>query len=497
MATPAEEAVFKAKAIAARLSGSSSPSEITTVGHTVANAPTQQTAGLSGRFVSGKRKRWGAVPIHGAKVHIEMLPGLADAAKRFKQTADPVTKRIWVSTSPQRPEGHYLAYLQPKLESLLVEFDDQTSRGGRPSHEISIELKGRGSSRDPPLPGMPEEPMHILISGTAELVDKVERRLDVILADADKAPIEDLGKNLSHQGNRSDSAERDDSMALAALPLQKSAAASYRPATVAQLIANVPSGLSALGDTVEEKIGVPNGVVGYLIGRGGETISSMQSRSGCKIQIQKEHELQPGQSQRVITLSAQTKDSIDQCRGMIESMVQDRIRATGGGSGGSSTGNCVTLVGSPSKEIKVNDAIAAGHALLQVRVPDADVGLIIGKSGATIKNIQETTGASIQIPPSGNADDPTVRTVSITHPTNEGAQWAKGQIEDLLKSKPSYAASQGIQVTVQVLVGSSLHFQIIFPLANLHVNYSQPALFPTDPRQRCGPVHWEAGMRDS
>jgi far upstream element-binding protein len=40
-------------------------------------------------------------------------------------------------------------------------------------------------------------------------------------------------------------------------------------------------------EQVEEKIGVPNGIVGLIIGRGGESITSMQRRTGCRVQIQK------------------------------------------------------------------------------------------------------------------------------------------------------------------------------------------------------------------
>jgi far upstream element-binding protein len=220
----------------------------------------------------------------------------------------------------------------------------------------------------------------------------------------------------------------------------------YRPATVAQLISQNPA-LTQMGEMMEETIDVPNGVVGFLIGRGGETISSMQARSGCKIQIQKEHDLQPGQTHRVITLQAGTQESIDQCRGMIESMVQDRIRAAGGPA--SATG---------SKDMKVSEALAAGHSLVQVQVPDADVGLIIGKSGSTIKSIQDTTGASIQIPPTGNPENPSMRTVRITHPNEEGAKLAKQQIEELLNSKPSYAQSKpkGAETTFQILVSRKM-----------------------------------------
>jgi polyribonucleotide nucleotidyltransferase len=106
-----------------------------------------------------------------------------------------------------------------------------------------------------------------------------------------------------------------------------------------------------------------------------------------------------------------------------------------GGGGGMSSGG--------PKEGRVQEAMAGGHELVQVDVPDADVGLIIGKMGSTIKNIQEQSGASIQVPQAGNVDNPSMRTVSITHPTAQGAMYAKQMIEDILKSKPSFSGGGG------------------------------------------------------
>jgi far upstream element-binding protein len=416
-----------------------------------------------------------------------MLPGLADAAKRLKQTTEPVTRRIWAPTSSERSEVHFFSYLSPRLPNLPAEIVAKVyphaataaAENGGDSREVKIELKGRGSSKNPPPPGMPEEPMHILVTGVPDIVNMAEIMIESLLTEAESAPVEVPDPtSVEHQTASGTDYHPEGGMstALTTIPTRNSTSGGYRPATVAQLIANAPTGLAGVNaDALEEKIGVPNGVVGYLIGRGGENISSMQSRSGCKIQIQKEHELQPGQTLRVITLSAATQDSIDQCRGMIESMVQDRVRAAGGSNISSSISSIATLgltsvvqpVGmtgssSASKEDKVNEALAAGHVLLQVQVPDADVGLIIGKSGMTIKHIQDTTGASIQIPPAGNPDDPTVRTVSITHPREQGAEQAKRQIEGLLKSKPSYSSIQGAQVTIQMMVGGKTLFRATF-----------------------------------
>jgi transcription antitermination factor NusA-like protein len=483
MTTPAEDAVLRAKAIAARLTADAFATEVSPTTHPVTTETTTRPA--------AKRKRWGVVqePIPAAATTTmtatmtkEMLPGLADAAKRLKQTTEPVTRRIWAPTSSERSEVHFFSYLSPRLPNLPAEIISKvyphaaSAEDGGDSREVKIELKGRGSSKNPPPPGMPEEPMHILITGVPDVVNMAEIMVESLLAEAESSPVEvpDPTSLKNETPSGTDHAEGGMSTAITTIPTRNSTSGGYRPATVAQLIANAPTGLAGVNaDALEEKIGVPNGVVGYLIGRGGENISSMQSRSGCKIQIQKEHELQPGQTLRVITLSAATQDSIDQCRGMIESMVQDRVRAAGGSNVSSSTTTSITpgvtsvgvqpvvVTGSASKEVKVNEALAAGHVLLQVQVPDADVGLIIGKSGMTIKHIQDTTGASIQIPPTGNPDDPTVRTVSITHPREQGAEQAKRQIEGLLKSKPSYASSQGAQVTIQIMVGGTTLFRAV------------------------------------
>jgi far upstream element-binding protein len=203
------------------------------------------------------------------------------------------------------------------------------------------------------------------------------------------------------------------------------------------------------GTAMEEQIGVPNGVVGFIIGRGGESIASMQSRTGCKVQIQKENEMNPGQTQRVITLQASTKEAIDQCRSIIQGMVNERTQTSsrdsfsGGGGGG----------GGSSQEARTKEAVQAGHVLVTVAVPDTDVGLIIGKAGSTIKGIQDRSGANIQIPQSGDANNPSIRTVSITHPHGEGANLAKQLIEDILGSKKNQAP----QITIQVEVSWHLH----------------------------------------
>ena len=342
MSATAEDALNRAKVIAARLSGNDvAPTA------TAGNVSSPGTAAPSSGTTT-KRKRWGVAPAIVAAAQ-ETLPGL-EAAKKAKTTGgEQKSKRIWVPTTKERPPSHFFSFFSSRLEEIG---DKVNAENPGATEKVKLELKGRGSSNRPPLPGIPEEPMHVIISGPDDLITKADTLLDVLISEAERAPCEVVPVEESKTNN-----------ALALATTHQSTSA-YRPATVAQMISNNPVLHNDGEDLLEEAINVPNGIVGFVIGRGGETISSMQARSGCKIQIQKEHELQPGQTHRVITLQATTQDSIDHCRGMIESMVQDRIRAAGGSSN------------SGSKDVKINEAVSAGHHLVKVEVPDADVGLI-------------------------------------------------------------------------------------------------------------------------
>jgi polyribonucleotide nucleotidyltransferase len=295
------------------------------------------------------------------------------------------------------------------------------------------------------IPGMPDEPLHVLLEGSQECVDKAELLVRELLENSDAADKEKARQLESlNEGGGGDKPP-------------SSSMSTYTPKPVAQILGQMAGStpLSAYGSSteqhVEEKIGIPNGVVGFIIGRGGESITSMQRRTGCRVQIQKEHEMAPGTAQRVITLTAPTAESIAQCRGIIEEMVKERLAATttstamsssttgiGGGMGVCGPGSNAT-----AQMAQLQKALAEGQQHVTVQVPDADVGLIIGKGGAQIRNIQENSGANVQIPQVADANNPTVRTVNITHPNKEGAEFAKQMIQEILNAKLQQQAGVG------------------------------------------------------
>jgi far upstream element-binding protein len=344
-----------------------------------------------------------------------------------------VTKKIWIP-SDKNPGYNYVGLLIGPGGSKQRELVAKS--GG----QVKISIRGKGSTQKmDSIPGMPDEPLHVLLEGTQECVDKAEVLVRELLENSEAADAEkarQLG-SLNEGGAGGGGGDKP------------AATSSYTPKPVAQILGQMAGStpLSAYGaapeQQVEEKIGIPNGVVGFIIGRGGESITSMQRRTGCRVQIQKEHEMAPGTAQRVITLTAPTAESIAQCRGIIEEMVKERLAATASTSSSSTglggVGGGMSLGGPGSNATaqmaQLQKALAEGQVHVTVQVPDADVGLIIGKGGAQIRTIQENSGANVQIPQVADANDPTVRTVNITHPNKEGAEFAKQMIQEILNAK--------------------------------------------------------------
>ncbi|XP_042511929.1 far upstream element-binding protein 2 isoform X2 [Macadamia integrifolia] len=161
-----------------------------------------------------------------------------------------------------------------------------------------------------------------------------------------------------------------------------------------------------------KKIDIPNGRVGVIIGKGGETIKYLQLQSGAKIQVTRDMDADPNSLTRMVELMG-TPDQISKAEQLINDVLAE---AEAGGSGVVSR----RLSGQPGAEQFV------------MKVPNNKVGLIIGKGGETIKNMQATSGARIQLiplhlPP---GDTSTERTVQIDG-TPEQIESAKQSISEV------------------------------------------------------------------
>ncbi|XP_043914081.1 far upstream element-binding protein 3 [Protopterus annectens] len=119
---------------------------------------------------------------------------------------------------------------------------------------------------------------------------------------------------------------------------------------------------------MSEDFKVPDKMVGFIIGRGGEQISRIQAESGCKIQIAPDS---GGLPDRPCTLTG-SLENIEQAKRLLGQIVE-RCRNGQG----------------------FHNDLDGSSAVQEIRIPATKVGLVIGKGGETIKQLQERTGVKM------------------------------------------------------------------------------------------------------
>ena len=366
----AEDAIAKARAIAAKLSGGFSSA--------------------AGGGELGKRKRWedGGAPggFHAA--------GLGLGAVKKKKLYVPVE---------EHPEINFLG--------LLIGPRGATQKQLQEMSGAKILIRGQGSQREgAPPSGHPDDDdkLHVSIEGTDEAVDKAYREVEKILFNPEQAmrlKQEQLSslENLKRGGDGT---------------------SMYGPGTSSSSV----SMSSGTGDEYQVEIHVPNGVVGTIIGKGGETTKRIQAVTGTHVQIAKESEMKPGDTHRCITVKG-TPDAVAECRRQIDEIVNNRMNQNSGGGGmmmGGGQPRTQQLNSSGQRDLE-------NPFVMKVPVPDDKVGIIIGKQGMTIKGIQERTRTQIQIPKGPDEDNTAVRTLSIGGDSKESLEAAQMEIHVVLQ----------------------------------------------------------------
>ncbi|KAK9697762.1 hypothetical protein RND81_08G059800 [Saponaria officinalis] len=134
--------------------------------------------------------------------------------------------------------------------------------------------------------------------------------------------------------------------------------------------------------SMTKKIEIPNNKVGVLIGKSGDTIRFLQINSGAKIQITRDADADPNATTRTVEILGRP-ESLSKA----ERLIKDVIAEADAG-------------GSPSLVARgFSAALSEGSTEIEIPVPGDKVGLIIGRGGDTIRNLQTRSGARIQLIP--------------------------------------------------------------------------------------------------
>lgn len=138
------------------------------------------------------------------------------------------------------------------------------------------------------------------------------------------------------------------------------------------------------------QIMVPNRTVGLIIGRGGETIRDLQERSACHVNIVGEEKSVNGL--RPVNLIG-TPQAAAMAKDLIMEIVESDTKSLAAKGGDTRDRGGPALGGGDGE--KINDKIS---------VPSEAVGMIIGKGGETIKDMQANTGCKINVSPAAGQD---------------------------------------------------------------------------------------------
>ncbi|KAI4822007.1 hypothetical protein KUCAC02_007575 [Chaenocephalus aceratus] len=159
-----------------------------------------------------------------------------------------------------------------------------------------------------------------------------------------------------------------------------------------------------------EEYSVPDSMVGLIIGRGGEQINKIQQDSGCKVQIAPDS---GGLPDRSVSLTG-SQDSIQNARRLLEEIVS-RGRGTPPSSYHEST----------------NGQSGTVHEMM---IPAGKAGLVIGKGGETIKQLQERAGVKMiliqDVTQGPNVDKP-LRIIGDPYKVKQ----AQEMVQDILRER--------------------------------------------------------------
>lgn len=136
------------------------------------------------------------------------------------------------------------------------------------------------------------------------------------------------------------------------------------------------------------KVLIPGYAAGAVIGKGGQIIVQLQKDSGAVIKLSKAKDFYPGTQDRVVLIQGTAEGLMKVQNTIIEKVYEFPVPK-----------DLAAIIGDRPKQVKII-------------VPNTTAGLVIGKSGSTIRTIMEESGSKVQL--SQKPDGVTVQERVIT-----------------------------------------------------------------------------------
>eukprot|EP00742_Colponemidia_sp_Colp-10_P008455 GILJ01009160.1.p1 GENE.GILJ01009160.1~~GILJ01009160.1.p1 ORF type:complete len:537 (-),score=92.83 GILJ01009160.1:79-1689(-) len=331
------------------------------------------------------------------------------AAKRQKSRwGDPVNAAgqfAWGSGSQQKIHRQVFIPNNPNINyiGLLIGPRGSQQKALEEESGARILIRGRGAGKDGADDGE-EEPHCSVTADTEEQADKAVQLINRIIR-ADESTIqqiknEQLNRLKDLNGPGGPSIPSNASAATASLLGSMSKGSHYGP--------------SDEGGLSDQRLPIPNEVVGLVIGKAGETIKNIQGKTGAKVQVAKEPT--PGTNTRMVFLAGPPA-CCENARAMIMEIIEESKRKH---------------EGKTTKREQQGDPFP---------IPDRFVGIVIGRGGEKITQIQQKTGCRVVVPKECEPGA-TDRVLQLIGSPNQ-VEWARQEIQGVIDQAYQRESSRG------------------------------------------------------
>ncbi|KAJ1732472.1 hypothetical protein LPJ61_002028 [Coemansia biformis] len=218
---------------------------------------------------------------------------------------------------------------------------------------------------------------------------------------------------------------------------------------------------------------VPSQLSGLIIGRSGGNLKSIEQRHGVRIQFDPNADRRS--PERVITIEGPVP-AAEAARQDIMDFIERHNAERQGGAPGMGPGPGPGLGQQQQQQFGAGSSSGA----VTIMVPSSKVGLIIGRGGESIKDIQYTSGAGVQVQPDDGAPERPIQLLG----TPEQVDIARARIMDIVASDNRSMRDSGPPQGG----GFQSPSQMGFPQQSRGQDYAPP---PQDGRQQGGMHHLE------
>ncbi|WPT18175.1 Protein BTR1 [Picochlorum sp. SENEW3] len=259
-----------------------------------------------------------------------------------------------------------------------------------------------------------------------------------------------------------------------------------------------PKGISkvAAGQSMRlhAKLLVSNSAAGSIIGKVGVNIHQTQLQTGAKVQLSKANQYFPGTIERTLLVKGNLSQIISALYSIYVRLIDENAapilreeeeeeeKVGDEGAVGEGEGRAVSdKAEEPKGAQDILHRVASSHLQVKMLVPDELCGIIVGKSGSTIKWCAETTNTSIRV---------LTRNPSVSGTLTHKIVTLRGHLVDILKAIAVFLLKQaddpeftsyGHIPRTYVRAGFGSEWSGVVPFAPQYPYATYPAAVPYSP----------------